>query len=317
LDDDKDKYEPHFRKLYKSMSSRFQINPGMQIAIMYATQFCVFILPRLLKSVANKKPEEGTTDPKQKTYPWATGGARVVELDATGQEMIPKQPQQQDNRVNDQIDALKTELNMGREQLAKQQETIVKLTQMINAYHSGNSNAGSSKKPADEKLVSPKKNKKSSSVTASPEPTPKSEEEVEDEEENDDEDDEAEENEEEENEDEEEENEDDDDEEEENDEGDEVETPPKPLPNGLNPYDIDMPAPKNNFGQMFKPMLDRIRKAKTSNSKKSLDPSQRMYDEAPEMPESMKPKEQYQTEKEDAKPTTKSTSKREKTLVLE
>jgi hypothetical protein len=128
LDKEKEKYEPHFRKLYKQMSVRFQIKPGVQIAMLFMSQFMVFIVPKLLSKVkTNKKdPAIQKQNPKVAAYqhPWdnATSSTKTVTKDTTAVEYTKMMKQMEEMKKN--MERYSKQLK-DRDQLIQQQQNLI------------------------------------------------------------------------------------------------------------------------------------------------------------------------------------------------
>lgn len=128
LDNEKDKYEPHFRKLYKQWSTRFQVRPGTQIMGMYVSQLLLFLIPRLISKVQKKKEDDKSEDVSKKIYPWAK--SKVVEVDEEGTEV----PSPETITQRSLIEELKRELQMQKEQLRQQKSEIENQKQLIELF---------------------------------------------------------------------------------------------------------------------------------------------------------------------------------------
>lgn len=129
VDKEKDKYEPHFRKLYKSLSCRFNIKPGTQIAMMYISQFLVFIVPRLLKKFTDSKKKD---PPPQKApeYPWEKQKAKSdPKPRQTDRKTVTKSVQ-----IEKQVEALKKQMEFYQKQIEQQKAALKAQQELIQKY---------------------------------------------------------------------------------------------------------------------------------------------------------------------------------------
>jgi hypothetical protein len=136
LDKAKEQYEPHFRKLYRQMSVKVQVQPGVQIAMLLASQFLVFFVPKLLTKVQTKKKSEKTTSttktittPKktiaktsvaEEKMPWddvpsATASIPTAPSTADFQTALDRM-----DAMNRQYEALQAEIRLEREQYRRE-----------------------------------------------------------------------------------------------------------------------------------------------------------------------------------------------------
>lgn len=129
VDKEKEKYEPHFRKLYRGLSCRFNIKPGTQKAMMYISQFLVFIVPRLLKKFSRKKEEPV----KAAVYPWNNSN-RVTEItEKTKSRPVTPKTTVQTKEVSKQIEALRVQMAAYQKQIQQQKE-LLKTQQLIQQF---------------------------------------------------------------------------------------------------------------------------------------------------------------------------------------
>jgi hypothetical protein len=134
LDKEKEKYEPHFRKLYKQMSVKFQIKPAVQIGMLFMSQFMVFIVPKFLskvKSAKGKNQAKGQQEnPKEAAYhPW-------------DQDAVPKGPSAyQYAELMRAMDKMKKNMHSYSKQLKERDELLNKQQIIIETFKNAPSSA--------------------------------------------------------------------------------------------------------------------------------------------------------------------------------
>jgi hypothetical protein len=102
LDADKQKYEPHFRKLYKQFACKFQVKPAVQIAMLFGGQLAMFVLPKFMDKIKTKKNDpKNLADATETAYAWGNN-------DTKAQTAQTQKPQTQN--VSDSERELKKEI---------------------------------------------------------------------------------------------------------------------------------------------------------------------------------------------------------------
>jgi len=109
LDSQRQEYEKVFRKIYKNMASRFYVRPGLQLMMMFGSQFLLFLAPRLLKKFQKKDEDDN----------------RGIELDKKG-FIIPSSTEKKIGELQENVLDVK---NQFTDQLAKMQQQQMLLLQ--------------------------------------------------------------------------------------------------------------------------------------------------------------------------------------------
>jgi hypothetical protein len=99
LDTLKNEYEPIMRKIYKNMSYRFQIRPGMQLLGLYTSHLLMFFLPKVLERI-----QRGKIDKNALPHPHTRSSQ---ELDANGKPL----PSREHAETIDKMDRMKADFD--------------------------------------------------------------------------------------------------------------------------------------------------------------------------------------------------------------